>query len=272
MGTWWIFVLMTGTWCTRSSDHARPRAPVCSASRGVLMPPTCVTSVTSRPHLPTRFYRAGGITRGVDMRYLALISLVLALAACGSSNPAPEATHKLATTTAPSSAAAPSPTPTTTAPSTTAPSTTAPAAPAGPTCGSQVTSWLAEPDGSGITGNTVQHDISAIIFDVKAYQEYDPGNTGAGQNFLNFLNTEVTNLTYTSTPNAPPTCADPDGIWGADLTSGTFLGDASDASDDTAGTSQAASDVHAVLNDFATLNAELLTTSGVQAKGYAGTP
>lgn len=151
--------------------------------------------------------------------------------------------------------------------------TPSPAAPAGPSCASQVTSWLVEPDGTGITGNTVNHDITAIIFDAKAYLKYDRGNTGAGQNFLDFLNNEVTGLTYTSTPNAPPSCADPSDIWGGDsLASGTFLGDASNAAEDTAGTSQAASDVQAILTDFGNLNAELAQNSGVQAKGYPGTP
>jgi hypothetical protein len=189
------------------------------------------------------------------MRYIGLIVLVLALAACGSSHPGvtPKAASKLATT-APSSGA----TPTT-------------AAPTGASCGSQVTSWLAEPDGSGISANTVQHDITSIVFDAKAYQKYGPSDTGARQNFLNFLNTLVTNLTYTSTPNAPPTCADPAGLWGADVPSGTFLGDAGSAGNDTPGTSQADSDVQAILTDFKNLNAELAKTSGVQAKGYTGT-
>ena len=152
-------------------------------------------------------------------------------------------------------------------------SPTAQASPAGPSCASQVTSWLVESDVSGISGNTVQHDITAIIFDAKAYQHYDASDPGAGQNFLNFLNTFVTNLTYTSTPNAPPSCADPSDLWGGDtLVSGTFLGDASNATNDTADTSQADSDVQAILNDFTALNAELLNNSGVQAKGYAGTP
>ena len=192
------------------------------------------------------------------MRYMVLIALVLAFAACGNSHPAatPKAASKLATTTAPSSAATPT--------------TAAPASPTGPSCGSQVTSWLAEPDGSGISANTVQHDITTIIYDAKAYQKYGPSDTGAGQNFLNFLNTFVTNLTYTSTPNAPPTCADPAGLWGADVPSGTFLGDAGSAGNDTPGTRQADSDAQATLTDFKNLNAELAKTSGVEARGYTG--
>jgi hypothetical protein len=135
-------------------------------------------------------------------------------------------------------------------------------------CGSHVKSWLAEQDGSDISGNTVQHDITAILFDAKAYQKYDPSDTGAGQNFLTFLGNEVSNLTYTATPNAPPTCADPQDMWGGDtLTSGSFLGDASDASEDTAGTAQADSDVQATISDFGELNAELAQYAGVQAKG-----
>lgn len=145
--------------------------------------------------------------------------------------------------------------------------------PAAVSCGDQVKAWLAEQDGSSISGNTVQHDITAIIFDAKSYQAFAASDPAAGQNFLNFINTFVTNLTYTATPNAPPTCADPQDLWGGDtLTSGTFLGDASNASNDTSGTGQAANDVQAILNDFSALNAELAQNSGVKAKGYAGTP
>jgi hypothetical protein len=138
---------------------------------------------------------------------------------------------------------------------------------ADPACGQQVSAWLAEQDGTGITGNTMQHDISAILFDATAYRHYDPSDTGAGQNFLTGVGAEVTNSSYTTVPGIPP-CADPQGLWGADLaTSGTFLYDAQDASNDTAGTSQADSDVAATISDFAALNAELKTTAGVQMKG-----
>lgn len=70
-----------------------------------------------------------------------------------------------------------------------------------------------------------------------------------------------------TTPNAPPTCADPQDLWGGDtLTSGTFLGDASNASNDTSGTSEADSDVQALLSDFNSLNDELAETSGIKAQ------
>ncbi len=137
--------------------------------------------------------------------------------------------------------------------------------PAGPSCASQVTSWLAEQDGAGITGNTVNRDISAIVFDAKEYQAFDPGSRGSGQDYLNFM----TDLSYQGIVGSsmdPPSCADPRGYWQA------FLKSASAASQDTAGTSQAASDVQAVLTDFANLNAELTRTSGVRAKGYSATP
>lgn len=143
-----------------------------------------------------------------------------------------------------------------------------PAAPDTAACGPQVKAWLAEQDGTGIGGNTVQHDIRAILFDAQAYVKYDPTDQGAGQNFLNIMGSEVQNLTYTATPNAPPTCADPQDLWGGDsLTSGTFLGDASNASNDTSGTSEADSDVHALTSDFNSLNAELAQASGVEAQG-----
>ena len=60
----------------------------------------------------------------------------------------------------------------------------------------------------------MQHDITAIVFDAKSYKAFDPSDTGAGQNFLNPLNDFVTNLTYTATPNGPPSCADQNGLWG----------------------------------------------------------
>lgn len=143
-----------------------------------------------------------------------------------------------------------------------------PAAPDTAACGTQVEAWLAEQDGTGITGNTVQHDITAILFDAQAYLKYDPNAQSAGQNFLTIMGSEVQDLTYTATPNAPPACADPQDLWGGDtLTSGTFLGDASNASNDTSGTSQANSDVQAVLSDFNSLNAELAQTSGAEAQG-----
>jgi hypothetical protein len=105
------------------------------------------------------------------------------------------------------------------------------------------------------------------MFDAQAYVKYDPSDQGAGQNFLTFMGNEVTNLTYTATPNAPPPWGDAQGLWGAGVTSGTFLGDASNASSDTSGTSQADSDVQALLNDFNSLNAELAQNSGVKAQG-----
>lgn len=114
----------------------------------------------------------------------------------------------------------------------------------------------------------MQHDITAILFDAQAYVKYDPSDQAAGQNFLNIIGREVQNLTYNATPNAPPTCADPQDLWGGDtLTSGTFLGDASSASNDTSGTSQAGGDVQAILGDFNSLNAELAQASGVKAQG-----
>lgn len=205
---------------------------------------------------------------------------LLALTACGSAAPAAHHTAKAAATRAPATSAAPTPTSQTDpngqqcssldslgycpgdepSPTPTAPDTAA--------CGTQVKAWLAEQDGTGISGNTVQHDIRAILFDAQAYVKYDPGDQGAGQNFLNIMGSEVQNLTYTATPNAPPTCADPQDLWGGDsLASGTFLGDASNASNDTSGTSEADSDVHALLNDFNSLNAQLAQTSGVKAQG-----
>ena len=54
---------------------------------------------------------------------------------------------------------------------------------------------------------------------------------------------------------------------GAGLTSGTFLGDASNASSDIAGTSQANGDVQASLNDFGALQAEVKVNTGVMVKG-----
>ncbi len=61
---------------------------------------------------------------------------------------------------------------------------------------------------------------------------------------------------------AIPSCADPAGDWQA------FLNDASTASGDISGTSQADSDAQTTINDLAALNAELKTTApGVQIKG-----
>jgi hypothetical protein len=129
-----------------------------------------------------------------------------------------------------------------------------------------VKAWLAEPDGwDGV--NTVQHDIIGIITDAQSYQKYAPSDPSGGQVFLNLLNYWVTALTRNSAPTAPPSCADPDDVWGGDnLDSGTFLGDTSIASSDTPGTSQAASDVEAILGDFSALNSDLAQNSGVTAK------
>lgn len=77
--------------------------PRCSVTRGLAGSPKEVTAIlefpirtaeatagTGRGHalLPIRFYRSVGTTRGDDMRYIALIMLVLVLAACGSSSSA----------------------------------------------------------------------------------------------------------------------------------------------------------------------------------------
>ena len=197
------------------------------------------------------------------MRYIALIVLVLLLAACsGSSDPAsPKSAAPTSYTDANGFACAHANSdgycPEDPAASK---SPVALASPAGPSCASQVTSWLAEQDGAGITGNTVNRDISAIVFDAKEYQAFDPGSHDSGQDFLNFM----TDLNYQGIVGSsmdPPSCADPQGYWQA------FLNSASAASQDTAGTSQAANDVQAILTDFANLNAELTRTSGVRAKG-----
>lgn len=205
---------------------------------------------------------------------------LLVLTACGSAAPAARHTATAAAGRAPATSAVPSPTFQTDpngqqcssldslgycpgddpSPTPTAPDTAA--------CGTQVEAWLAEQDRTGIGGNTVQHDIRAILFDAQAYVKYDPSDQGAGQNFLNIMGSEVQNLTSIATPNGPPACADPQDLWGGDtLTSGTFLGDASNASNDTSGTSEADSDVQALLSDFNSLNAELAQTSGVKAQG-----
>jgi len=205
------------------------------------------------------------------MRYIALIVLVLLLAACsGSSDPAsPKSAAPTSYTDANGFACAHANSdgycPEDPAASKSPVSPTALASPAGPSCASQVTSWLAERDGAGITGNTVNRDISAIVFDAKEYQAFDPGSQDSGQTFLNFM----TDLNYQGIVGSamdPPSCADPQGYWQA------FVNSASAASQDTAGTSQAASDVQAILTNFANLNAELTRTSGVRAKGYSGTP
>ena len=205
------------------------------------------------------------------MRYIALIVLVLLLAACsGSSDPAsPKSAGPTSYTDANGFACAHANSdgycPEDPAASKSPVSPAALASPAGPSCASQVTSWLAERDGAGIAGNTVNRDISAIVFDAKEYQAFDPGSQDSGQTFLNFM----TDLNYQGIVGSamdPPSCADPQGYWQA------FVNSASAASQDTAGTSQAASDVQAILTDFANLNAELTRTSGVRAKGYSGRP
>jgi hypothetical protein len=140
--------------------------------------------------------------------------------------------------------------------------------PSAPPCADQVKAWLAEQDGAG--NGTVQHAIIGILTDARSFQQYSSSDPAGGQFFLSLLNDWVTYLTETSTPNAPPACADPQDLWGGDsLASGTFLGDASDASSDTSGTSQAVSDVQEVLGDFSALNAELAQNSGVTAKSAA---
>ncbi len=59
------------------------RVPRLPRRRGVLM--SRRVSFWQQPcmHLPLRVYRSGGVTRGVDMRYFALLGLVLTLAKCG---------------------------------------------------------------------------------------------------------------------------------------------------------------------------------------------
>jgi len=164
-----------------------------------------------------------------------------ALAACGSSSS--------------TSAKAPST-------SSAAPTTAAAAAPTTTTaCAHQVKSWLAQEDDNGFTsGHTVQDDIIAILFSAKSYIKFDPGNTGAGQNFLMFMG-DTNYQGISSADQDPPSCADPSGFWE------DFITDAGSASNDTAGTSQAQSDVQATLRDFSNLNAELyLLARGVQIK------
>jgi hypothetical protein len=205
---------------------------------------------------------------GDDMRYITLI--VLVLAACGSSHPASlESAAPTSYTDANGFACAHANSdgycPDDPAASKLPVPPTVQASPAGPSCASQVTSWLAEQDGTGITGNTVNHDISAIVFDAKSYQVFGPGNQGSGQTFLNFM-TDINYQGIAVSSMDPPSCADPQGYWQA------FLNAASAASQDTAGTSQATSDVQSVLSAFDNLNMELANTSGVKAKGYSGTP
>jgi hypothetical protein len=79
------------------------------------------------------------------------------------------------------------------------------------------------------------------------------------------MNSEI--LTYISTPNAPPTCADPQDLWGLGHPRQRHVPRGrSNAPNGIAGTGQAASDVQAILSGFSTLNAELAQNSGVQAK------
>lgn len=136
---------------------------------------------------------------------------------------------------------------------------------AGPSCTQQVTSWLAEQDGSGLGLHTMQQDINDMMFDLAAYQKYDSSDTGAGQNFLSVLSNNTNDASYISTEI--PSCADSNGTWQA------FLNDATDASNDIAGTAQADSDVSATISDFNSLKEELASTApGANITGLIANP
>jgi hypothetical protein len=124
-------------------------------------------------------------------------------------------------------------------------------------CSGQVQEWLAKPAASA-AGNSVQHDISAIMSGATTYLGYARRRPAAGQVFLKGLSVFVSTL---SRGPHIPSCADPSNLWGANLTPGSFLGDASIASKAKAGSSQAKSDCRAVVTDFNGLLAELSGTA-----------
>ena len=190
--------------------------------------------------------------RKTPITLAATAAAAVALAACGTSHPA------ASTSSALSSAAA-------------APAATAAPSPAGPTpaqCAQQMTAWLTAPaQNAPVPDDTNQQVISAIVFDADAYLHYGPGgpNAGndatiaseAGQNFLNDVGTEDG---FLGTADGIPACADP----GQDISGtggGSLIGDASNASTDTPGTSQATADTQAVTTDLAAANQELVTTA-----------
>jgi hypothetical protein len=156
-----------------------------------------------------------------------------------------------------------------------APATTAAPSPTGPTpaqCAQQMQAWLAAPAANApVPADTNQQVISAIVFDADAYLHYGPGGpdaqadaTESGQNFLTAVGTEVSFM-----GSDIPSCADP----GQDISgtgSGSLMGDATDAGDDTSGSPQTTTDSGAVTTDLNATNQELLNSApGVQISGLA---
>jgi hypothetical protein len=132
-------------------------------------------------------------------------------------------------------------------------------------CTSQVQAWLTTVDDSGIPGNTVQHDIYAVMDAAMNYQKFDPVNPDdpgsgpeAGQVFLS----DMTDLNYQGLLDQPiPPCADPAGDFQE------FMNAAQNGSGDTAGTALAEGAVEDVSLDIKALNVELGSTApGVQVK------
>jgi hypothetical protein len=117
--------------------------------------------------------------------------------------------------------------------------------------------WLATTMNNGAP---IWQGNKAVASDAQSYITYWQTTGDDGAVFLSTLNSELELVTATDIPPMP-TCADPQGLYGAGLTSGTFLGDASNATNDTPGSSQALADCQATVADFKAIQGELATTA-----------
>ncbi|MGH3200072.1 MAG: hypothetical protein ACRDNT_30100 [Streptosporangiaceae bacterium] len=125
----------------------------------------------------------------------------------------------------------------------------------GPQCARQVTAWLAGNDGRGYI---VHQDISDLISAAENYLKVSPNSVAASGDTGTIEGAGQT-LSYTS----PPSCADPAGYWQNVVSddAGFVGGDISDGGN----SADLPSDMQRILDDFASLNAELKqNAAGVQ--------
>jgi hypothetical protein len=122
-------------------------------------------------------------------------------------------------------------------------------------CATQLQQWLtATTAGDGLI--TVAQDLKSTMFAVGSYHTYsDPTDvsTGATQNFLNLVGTDVGSL---SGNGNMPACADISNVYPS------WVSDATNLSTDTPGTAEATGDYEALLSDWSTLQEEITSNGG----------
>lgn len=195
---------------------------------------------------------------------LAAVALALAAlggaAACGS-----PASHSVTTAAAPAPVSSSAPMQTTDPGGASCPALDSlgycpgddPETPSAPDCTSQVQAWLSDTSVYPIPTGDLQAGIKSVYQDAQEYLAQFAGDPSgdAATTYLSILGDTNGDGPMTTLGDSIPTCADPSGDWSD---AGTEFGNATSTD---AGTSQAATDMQAVLTDLKALKAELGQTA-----------